>query len=54
MPKQKQNKTYHFYALIYLQRVNFLKGRTNILMLSLQNMGQSNPAYAIDLWGNLQ
>lgn len=46
---------YFFYhhALIYLQHVNFSKGRKNILMLSLQNMGQSNPAYAIDLRGNL-
>lgn len=29
--------------------MHFLKGQKNILIPSLQNMGQSNPMYAIDL-----
>lgn len=48
--KAKKKIFFYHHSTICLQHVNFLKGKKNILMLFVQNMGQSNPASAPALW----
>ena len=53
MSKLKKKKNFFFFlpscTTNLLQHVHFLKGRKNILMLSLQNMGRSNTTFVTDL-----